>query len=108
MEELIDEVIEKFNSAAEKEGEHTKYLENMERNIEIEIGEKIYYCKLKDKKIMRHNEKFEKCDIKVITDEETFLGIMRKEINPLKAYIEGKLKVRASLTDLVLMRKLLL
>ena len=48
----------------------------------------------------------EKADVTYEMSSETFLAMSRKEISGLKAYAQGKVKVRASMPDLLKLQKL--
>ena len=48
----------------------------------------------------------EDADVRITSDMETFTGIFSQEINPMKAYAQKKLKVKASFADLMLLQKL--
>ena len=45
-------------------------------------------------------------DLVVTANAKTFIGLISKEISPIKAYMSGDLKVKASLTDMLLLKKL--
>jgi putative sterol carrier protein len=51
-------------------------------------------------------DKPEKADVYYEMSSETFLAMSRKEISGLKAYALGKVKVRASMPDLLKLQKL--
>jgi putative sterol carrier protein len=46
-------------------------------------------------------------DLLVIASVDTIKKLLRKELNPFKAYLTGKLKLKASLTDLLILREFL-
>jgi len=43
----------------------------------------------------------------IISDRETIYGLMKKEISVFKAYATGKIKIKASLMDLLRLREFL-
>ncbi len=49
----------------------------------------------------------EKADIKIRTDSETWVGIMKGEIGGMKAYTSKKLKVKGRMPDLLKLQKLM-
>ena len=49
----------------------------------------------------------EKPDVFVEIGGDTFLGILKKELNPINAYSSGKIKVKGEMTDLLKLQKLL-
>ncbi|MFW9777715.1 MAG: SCP2 sterol-binding domain-containing protein [Candidatus Heimdallarchaeota archaeon] len=48
-----------------------------------------------------------KYDILVKTNSVTWLGVLNKEIDPIKAYSKGELKIKGSVTDLLKLRRVL-
>jgi putative sterol carrier protein len=49
----------------------------------------------------------EKPDIQLLMDSQTFLEIMDGKTNGMKAYSSGKLKIKASVTDMIKLQKLM-
>jgi 3-hydroxyacyl-CoA dehydrogenase/3a,7a,12a-trihydroxy-5b-cholest-24-enoyl-CoA hydratase len=49
----------------------------------------------------------EKPDVSVEMDSDTFIAILKKEINPINAYSAGKIKVNGEMSDLLKLQKLL-
>ncbi len=47
-----------------------------------------------------------KADLVVTADSEVLIGLINREISPIKAYMTGELKVKASLTDMLLLKRL--
>ena len=45
-------------------------------------------------------------DITVISDTQTMSALLSKEMTPWKAYARGKLRIKASLDDLLLLKNL--
>ena len=45
-------------------------------------------------------------DLVVTASSEVLLALINKEMSPIKAYMTGDLKVKASLTDMLLLKKL--
>ena len=45
-------------------------------------------------------------DLVVTATSEVLLALISKEMSPIKAYMTGELKVKASLTDMLLLKKL--
>lgn len=46
------------------------------------------------------NEEHDDAQVRITMTEETFLGLMNGEINRMKAFAAGKVKVKASLQDI--------
>ena len=49
----------------------------------------------------------EKPDVFVDIGGDIFIGILKKELNPINAYSSGKIKVKGEMTDLLKLQKLL-
>ena len=45
-------------------------------------------------------------DLVVTANSEILIGLINREISPIKAYMSGDLKVKASLTDMLLLKRL--
>ncbi len=43
----------------------------------------------------------------MITDTETLRGIMEEEVNPIVAYVRGRIKVKGKVEDLLALKALL-
>lgn len=52
-------------------------------------------------------DKSAKYDIQVLTDTETWLGILNKEIKAMSAITSGKLKIKGKVTDLIKLKRVL-
>lgn len=50
--------------------------------------------------------KVEKPEIEYQMSTDTFIAIHNKELSPLKAYQQGKVKLKASITDMMKLQKL--
>ena len=67
-----------------------------------------YYVTFEGGAVVAFEEgKFENPAVDVIMDGDTFLGILKKELNPINAYSSGKIKVKGEMTDLLKLQKLL-
>ena len=44
-------------------------------------------------------------DVVVKASSETLLAVLKRELSPIKAYVKGDLKVKASFRDLLMMKK---
>ena len=105
---LFTNAISKFNAKAKNDDKLRAQLEGMDRKILIEFhdGEPCH-MHLKDMEIKDFADgPMEPFDVKVITDQATMKGLLKKEVNAMKAYATGKIKFKASLTDLLTLKKL--
>ena len=106
--DLLDEKVVEFNSRIDGEPEFSKMIEGKNRTICICITESDNYStKLEAMRI----EDFVKtentdADLVVTANSEVLTGLINREISPIKAYMSGDLKVKASLTDMLLLKRL--
>jgi putative sterol carrier protein len=107
MKDLLDDAIARFNEKAEKDANFRKELEGVERTVLVDLkGGTTYHFTLRDMRIDGVREgPVEDADITIQSDEETLTAIFRKEMGPMKAYATGRLKIRASLEDVLRLRK---
>lgn len=109
LEELILVKITEFNEKIQTDEKLRKELTGETRKAQIDITDgKIYSFVLTDNQLQDFKEgTIENPDLLFSSDKATLLGILKKEINPLKAYmITKKLKIKASLEDILRFRKL--
>ncbi len=107
--ELIEELIEKFESKTEEDENLKEELQDFHRKIlvEFESGES-YNFTLKEAEIDGIDDGHtDDADITLSTDVETLKGIMDGEVSAMKAYGSNKLNVDAPFTDLLKFKKLL-
>ena len=107
MKDLIEAAIQKFNERAGADEKLAKELEGIERKILVDLrdGPK-YSFVLKDRRIGPLAEGgIESPDVTILSDTATLTALLRREIGPMKAYATQKLKVKASLDDVLRLRK---
>ena len=106
--DLLDEKVIEFNSRIDNEPEFSKMIEGKNRTICICVSDgDTYSSKLENLRI----EDFVKtgdssADLVVTANSETLVALIEREMSPVKAYMKGDLKVKASLTDILLLKKL--
>ena len=106
--ELLDEKVIEFNSRIDNEPNFSKMIEGKNRTICICVSDgDTYASKLEDLRI----EDFVRteditADLVVTANSETLIALIQREMSPIKAYMNGELKVKASLTDMLLLKKL--
>jgi len=105
---LITSAIDKFNCKAKNDDKLKAQLEGMDRRILIEFHDCTpCHMHLKDLQIQDFADgNIDPAEVKVITDQATMKGLLKKEVNAMKAYATGKIKFKASLTDLLTLKKL--
>lgn len=106
VEELLKQAVDKFNKKASCDEKMKEQLKDIDRKVLIEITNgPSYHFDLKECYITGFGQgMIENPDVRVITDVETLTGLLKKEIRPMKAYATGKLKIKASLTDLLTLK----
>ncbi|HEV8595611.1 MAG TPA: SCP2 sterol-binding domain-containing protein [Thermoplasmata archaeon] len=107
MRELIEQAVEKFNERARKDEKLGRELEGIERKVLVDLkdGPKFHFV-LKDRQIGPVGEgAIEAPDVTIVSDSSTLSAVLRKEMGPMKAYATQKLKVKASLDDVLRLRK---
>ena len=106
--DLLDEKVIEFNSRIDGEPEFSKMIEGKNRTICICVSDgDNYSTKLESMRI----EDFVKtentdADLVVTANSEVLIGLINREISPIKAYMSGDLKVKATLTDMLLLKRL--
>ena len=106
--ELLDEKVIEFNSRIDNEPEFSKMIEGKNRTICICVsGEANFSTKLENMRIedFIQNEDTN-ADLVVTAESEVLIGLINREMSPIKAYMSGDLKVKASLTDMLLLKRL--
>ena len=106
--QILEEKVSEFNARIKDDPKFSGVIEGKERSICITVsnGEN-YTTNLKD----MHLEPFVKSDntdkdLVVTASSDVLLALIKKEMSPIKAYMTGELKVKASLTDMLLLKKL--
>ncbi|MCI4319918.1 MAG: SCP2 sterol-binding domain-containing protein [Thermoplasmata archaeon] len=109
IEETLNGLMERFNQHASKTPAVATELRGLVRTIQIRLtDEKSYAVDLKDGRLANLRPAVNgHADLTVTTDSATFLGLVRKEIGPMKALVTRKLTIDGSLEDKLLFRKLL-
>jgi len=109
MEDMLKDLVETFNKRIEEDEKLKEAVKDKTRSVVMEVTDgDCFSFRLEDCKLNGPNKgDIEDADVRVISDLETYTGIFSKEINPMKAYATKKLRLKASLTDLMLLQKLL-
>ncbi len=108
MENLLLEVIDKFNERAQVDEKLQKELEGVNRKVQIEITDgKNYSFILDNMRIENFSEgSIASPDITITSDTDTIHGLFNREIGPMKALATKKLRLQGSLSDMLKIRKL--
>ena len=108
VEEVLKEAIIKFNKKAETDPKLAKEITGMKRVMQFEISDtgEFFNFLLENKRVGELQKgKVEKPDIRVICDAEVLKQLYSGELRPMKAIATRKIHVRASLEDMLTLRK---
>ena len=106
--DLLDEKVIEFNSRIDGEPKFSKMIEDKDRTICICVSDgRNYATKLE---AMRMEDFVQTdntdADLVVTANSDVLTSLINREISPIKAYMSGDLKVDASFTDLLLLKRL--
>jgi putative sterol carrier protein len=109
IEETLAGLVDRFNRHTAQNPGVQRELRGVARTIAIHLtDERSYAVDLRDGKLMGLRTGLPpRADVTITTDQATFLGLIRKEIGPMKALVTRKLSIEGSLEDKLLFRKLL-
>jgi putative sterol carrier protein len=103
----IEELVEKFNKRSSEDRKLYDDIKDLKRKIFINFKDNgKYYFYLENGKLA-FVDPFDKPDIEIELEKDTFDKILNKELDALTAYISKKIIVRASLRDKLLISDLL-
>ncbi len=107
VEELLKEIIDKFNKKAETDPKIKAEVQGLKKVIEVDItdGEQ-YNFTLENAHVGALNKgSVQNPDIRIIGSAETLLQVSRGEMGVMKAYATKKIQVKATLEDMLRLRK---
>lgn len=107
MKDLLEQAIAKFNARANADEKLRRELDGVERKILVELkdGTRFHFL-LRDRQIGPVGDgPVDAPDITIQSDAATLAALLRRETGPMKAMATQKLKVKASLEDLLRLRK---
>ncbi len=104
----VERAVEQFNERAKTDQKLRETLKDMERSIQLDVaGEGTYHFFLRDYAIGGVQDgPTSDPQILVTTDKKTLAAIFDGELSPTRAYMSKKLKFKATLLDLLVLRKL--
>lgn len=107
MKELLIDAIEKFNERAKTDEKLRKELEGITRRIQVDVKDgEDYHFTLRDLRVSELQEgKIDSPDVTITTTNDTLTALLTKEMGPMKAIATRKLKIKASLEDMLRLRK---
>ena len=106
--QILEEKVAEFNSRIKDLPKFSGVIEGKERSICISVSNgDSYVSNLKDMKLEEFKESEDTSkDLVVTATSDVLIALINKEMSPIKAYMTGQLKVKASLTDMLLLKKL--
>jgi putative sterol carrier protein len=106
---LLREAINKFNEKVKADDKLKEALSGLTRKVVVELEqERKYSFVIQNCEIANFSScDLEQFDVKIISDSETLEKLLTKELSPFKAYATGKVKIKATLADLIMLRKFL-
>lgn len=104
----LEKAVAKFNERARTDPKFQETLKDLERKIQLDVaGDASYHFHLKDYRIDGVKDgQATNPEVVVTTDKETLLGIFNGEITAMRAYLTKKIKFKATLMDLLVLKKL--
>ena len=107
MYDIIKTNMDRFNERVGADESLQKAVEGKRRRILITVTDGTqYHFELADNTLSGLGEgPIEDADIQVTSDTATYVGIIDRSINPYKAFVEKRIKIRASLPDMFLFQK---
>lgn len=107
---MIKNKIEKFNEDIDnriKDEKLKEKLEKVTRRVQIEItDDENYNFILSSGRIADFSKgNIENPDARIISDKATLEGILKGEIKPIKAWATKKIRIKASLEDVLMLKK---
>jgi putative sterol carrier protein len=109
IEETLAGVVDRFNRHAAQNPALRAELAGLVRTIRIRVTDAgTYAVDLREGRLENlRSDGAGKADLTITTDRATFLGLIAKEIGPMKALVTRRLAIEGSLEDKLLFRKLL-
>ncbi len=103
--EMVENAIKEFNERAAGDERLASELRGMERTVVIRLEDAAYHFMIKDGRATELEDGDTDADIEIITDSETLKALFNREMGPMKALATKKLRVKASLQDMLRIRK---
>lgn len=104
----LETAVSEFNERAKTDPKFQETLRDVERRIQLVVeGDATYHFHLKDNQIDGVRDgPIEGAEVLVTTDKETLLGILSGEVSAMGAYLKKRIKFKATLMDLLILKKL--
>ena len=107
IEDYLNTAIEEFNKKGESDPKLQKEMQGIRRVVQVEVSDgDIYNFVLENAHVSGLQKgEVENPDIRVVASSETFDLLWKRELRPMKALALKKLQVKASLEDMLRLRK---
>ena len=107
IEEYLNAAIVEFNKKGETDPKLQKEMQGVRRVVEVEVSDgDTYNFLLENAHVSGFQKgKVQNPDIRVIGSSETFDLLWKRELRPMKALALKKIQVKASLEDMLRLRK---
>jgi len=104
---VVNHAIERFNKKVQEDTELNKELDGVKKKVQIELSDGDWFSFILENRSIGPilMQKMDEPDIRVISDTATILGVLKKEIKPMKAWVTKKIQIKGSFQDLMRFRK---
>ena len=106
--EVLEHIVVEFNKKVEQDQAFAKEAQEKNRTIQFLFDDgQSYHMELMGGHIEGVLDgPLDGADITIMTDEQTFRGLVAGDISAMRAYATKKLRLKASLQDLMTLRKI--
>ena len=103
----LEEAIGKFNKKAAEDPKLAQELEGIKRVVLIDCndGPKFHFTLENKRMTPLADGPVDNAEVKIVSDSETLMKLLTGELKPMKAWALKKVKIDASLEDLMRLRK---
>ena len=106
LEDKLLKAIEKFENKIQEKPDYREELEDWTKTVLIDAGEEKYHFTIDNAVIKDFGHgSSDSADIFVLADNSVLVDILDGTLNPMKAYAKKQIKIKASFSDLLKIRK---
>lgn len=107
MKEMLEDLRKRVNERAATDEKFSKKLAGFNKTFLVSFDEKDFYnFKIEGGKVGEIAEGNAPSDIEISVPSEVFRKIISREMDPMSAYLEKKIKIKASLFDKLFLTEL--
>ncbi len=107
MKEVLDELKNRVNERIKNDEKFAKKLSTIKKSFLVAFDDKEFYnFQISGGKVGEVVEGKQASDIEIAVDSDTFNKIIARQIDPMAAYMEKKIKIKASLFDKLFLTEL--